>query len=318
MKELAIIGATASGKTDLALKLASEFNGIILSLDSLCVYKEINIASAKPSEAELASVRHFGINLIYPNEHFDVGMFFEIYKQARKFAMQNGKNLFITGGSGFYLKSLISGLSPKFDKLESGLSNAEIYEFASKIDPEFAAKFSQNDTYRLNKWLEIYVHILKTENSVQEFKLENLIKIVQGKTGQNLQISTAPSVYLQKNTYEPIISNLKIFEMVWEREILRERIKIRTENMLEKGLLAEAKFLFEKYPSEPKPLKSIGLKECGEFLRGEIHESELFELISTHTAQLAKRQRTFNRSQFEEKFSGSIQECETKIREFLS
>ncbi|WP_170018835.1 tRNA (adenosine(37)-N6)-dimethylallyltransferase MiaA [Campylobacter sp. RM16190] len=318
MKELAIIGATASGKTDLALKLASEFNGIILSLDSLCVYKEINIASAKPSEEELASVRHFGINLIYPNEHFDVGMFFEIYKQAREFALESGKNLFITGGSGFYLKSLISGLSPKFERLESGLSNAEIYEFASKIDPVFASKFSQNDTYRLNKWLDIYAHVLKTENPTKEFEVQNLIKAVQHRSWQNLEILTPPSVYLRENTYEPIVSNLKIFEIVWEREILRERIKIRTKNMLEKGLLDEAKFLFEKYPSEPKPLKSIGLKECGEFLKDSINESELFELISTHTAQLAKRQRTFNRSQFEEKFSGSIQECETKIREFLS
>ncbi|QKG28538.1 tRNA (adenosine(37)-N6)-dimethylallyltransferase [Campylobacter sp. RM16187] len=318
MKELALIGATASGKTDLALKLASEFNGVILSLDSLCVYKQIDIASAKPSEAELASVRHFGINLIYPNEHFDVGMFFKIYKQAREFALESDKNLFITGGSGFYLKSLISGLSPKFERLESGLSNSEIHEFASKIDPEFASKFSQNDTYRLNKWLDIYAHIFKTENRTKEFDTQNLIKAVQDKSWQILEILTPPSIYLRENTYEPIISNLKIFEIVWDKEILRERIKIRTENMLKKGLLAEAKILFEKYPSEPKPLKSIGLKECGEFLRGKIDESELLELISTHTAQLAKRQRTFNRSQFEDKFSGSIKECEDRIREFLS
>ena len=318
MKELAVIGATASGKTDLALKLASEFNGVILSLDSLCVYKQIDIASAKPSEAELASVRHFGVNLIYVNEHFDAGMFFKVYEQAKRFALENGKNLFITGGSGFYLKCLISGLSPKFERFESGLSNAEIYEFASETDPEFTAKFSRNDTYRLNKWLEIYAHILKAEREAKEFDLDILVKAVQGRGELNLRISTAPSAYLRENTYEPIISNLKIFEIVWDKEILRERIKIRTKNMLEKGLLDEAKFLFKKYPDEPKPLKSIGLKECGEFLKGEIKESELFELISTHTAQLAKRQRTFNRSQFEEKFSGSLDECEARIREFLS
>lgn len=82
MKELALIGTTASGKTALALKLASEFNGVILSLDSLCVYKFIDIASAKPSAAELALVPHFGVNLLMPDEHFDVGMFFDIYKTA--------------------------------------------------------------------------------------------------------------------------------------------------------------------------------------------------------------------------------------------
>ena len=127
MKELAIIGTTASGKTALALKLASEFNGVILSLDSLCVYKFIDIASAKPSADELASVPHFGVNLLMPDEHFDVGMFFDVYKTAREFAQKNGKNLFITGGSGFYLKALLSGLTPKFERVESGLSNSQIY-----------------------------------------------------------------------------------------------------------------------------------------------------------------------------------------------
>lgn len=156
MKELALIGTTASGKTALALKLASEFNGVILSLDSLCVYKFIDIASAKPSTDELASVPHFGVNLLMPDEHFDVGMFFEVYKTAREFAQKNGKNLFITGGSGFYLKALLSGLTPKFERVKSGLSNSQIYELISSLDPEFAAKFSANDTYRLQKWFDIH------------------------------------------------------------------------------------------------------------------------------------------------------------------
>ena len=81
MKELAIIGTTASGKTALALKLASEFNGVILSLDSLCVYKFIDVASAKPSADELASVPQFGVNLLMPDAHFDVGMFFRFIKR---------------------------------------------------------------------------------------------------------------------------------------------------------------------------------------------------------------------------------------------
>ncbi|MDO5045234.1 tRNA (adenosine(37)-N6)-dimethylallyltransferase MiaA [Campylobacter sp.] len=295
MKELAIIGPTASGKTELALKLAGEFNGVILSLDSLCVYKQIDIASAKPSEFEQNLAPHFGINLIYPDEHFDVGMFFKVYKEAKEFALRECKNLFITGGSGFYLKALMSGLTPKFDKVESGLSNAEIYEIILNNDSEFAAKFSQNDTYRLNRWFDIYSFL------------------------KNAGIAATVSGYLAQNTHEPIILNLDIFEIVWDREILRERIKTRTQNMLENGLLDEAKFLFEKYPSEPKPLKSIGLKECGEFLRGEIKtRAELEELICTHTAQLAKRQRTFNRSQFDKKFSASLKECETQIKRFLS
>lgn len=295
MKELAIIGTTASGKTALALKLASEFNGVILSLDSLCVYKFIDIASAKPSADELASVPHFGVNLLMPDEHFDVGMFFDVYKTAHEFAQKNGKNLFITGGSGFYLKALLSGLTPKFERVESGLSNAQIYELISSLDPEFAAKFSANDTYRLQKWFDIYSFLRSSGRS------------------------EAPSSYLRENTLAPVASNLAIFELSWDRDELRARIKERTRAMFEQGLLDEARELFARYPQRPKPLNSVGLKECGGFLRGEIKtQTELEELICTHTAQLAKRQRTFNRSQFESKFSGSVEECEAKIIEFLS
>lgn len=294
MKQLALIGATASGKTALALNLAAEFNGVILSLDSLCIYREIDIASAKPTSEELNLAPHFGVNLIYPDEHFDVGIFFGIYEQAREFAAAENRPLFITGGSGFYLKALLSGLSPKFEPVQNLPQNALIYELALKFDPEFAAKFSQNDSYRLQKWFEIYSFLTKNE------------------------ISIPPSRYLRENTRPPIISNLAVFEIQWEREALRERIKIRTAQMLDGGLIDEAKILFDKYPQQPKPLKSIGLKECGEFLRGEISRDELSELISTHTAQLAKRQRTFNRSQFADKFSGNLERCEAKIREFLS
>ena len=295
MKELALIGTTASGKTALALKLASEFNGVILSLDSLCVYKFIDIASAKPSAAELASVQHFGVNLLMPDEHFDVGMFFEVYKTAREFAQKNGKNLFITGGSGFYLKALLSGLTPKFERVENSLSNAQIYELVSNLDPEFAAKFSANDTYRLQKWFDIYSFLRSSGR------------------GESV------SAYLRENTLAPVASNLAIFELSWDRDELRERIKERTRAMFEQGLLDEARELFARYPQRPKPLNSVGLKECGEFLLGEIKtQAELEEVICTHTAQLAKRQRTFNRSQFESKFSGSVGECEEKITEFLS
>ena len=87
--------------------------------------------------------------------------------------------------------------------------------------------------------------------------------------------------------------------------------------MLAEGLIDEAKFLFDKYKSEPKPLKSIGLKECKQFLEDEISKSKLETLIATHTAQLAKRQRTFNRSQFEKKFVGDLTQTRSEILKFL-
>lgn len=287
--EFALIGTTASGKSDLALKIAKEFNGVILSLDSLSVYKEINIASAKPTVLELESVKHFGINLIFPNEYFSVGEFIKEYEKAKSYAQNLQIPLIITGGSGFYLKAMMSGLAPKIRDIKSDLNLEQIYELILKIDPEFGSKFSKNDKFRLEKWYSIYAT-----------------------TGE------IPSVFLREKTAEPIISNLQIFEILWDKEVLRDRIKIRTEKMLENGLIDEAKYLFDKYSFEAKSLNSIGLKECGEFLRGELGKDELYEQICTHTAQLAKRQRTFNKSQFlENKISQDLTNLENSIKEYL-
>ena len=287
--EFALIGTTASGKSDLALKIAKEFNGVILSLDSLSVYKEINIASAKPTALELESVKHFGINLIFPNEYFSVGEFIKEYEKAKSYAQNLQIPLIITGGSGFYLKAMMSGLAPKIRDIKCDLNLEQIYELILKIDPEFGSKFSKNDKFRLEKWYSIYAT-----------------------TGE------IPSKFLRENTAEPIISNLQIFEILWDKEVLRDRIKIRTEKMLENGLIDEAKYLFDKYGFETKSLNSIGLKECGEFLRGELGKNELYEQICTHTAQLAKRQRTFNKSQFgENKISQDLANLENSIKEYL-
>ena len=287
--KFALIGTTASGKSDLALKIAKEFNGVILSLDSLSVYKEINIASAKPTALELESVKHFGINLIFPNEYFSVGEFIKEYERAKSYAQNLQIPLIITGGSGFYLKAMMSGLAPKIGDIKCDLNLEQIYELILKIDPEFGSKFSKNDKFRLEKWYSIYAT-----------------------TGE------IPSKFLRENTAEPIISNLQIFEILWDREVLRDRIKIRTEKMLENGLIDEAKYLFDKYGFETKSLNSIGLKECGEFLRGELGKNDLYEQICTHTAQLAKRQRTFNKSQFlENKISQDLANLENSIKEYL-
>ncbi|WP_096014321.1 tRNA (adenosine(37)-N6)-dimethylallyltransferase MiaA [Campylobacter lanienae] len=265
--ELAIIGTTASGKSDLAIKVAKEFNAVILSLDSLCLYKEIDIASAKPNKDELELVRHFGVDLVMPDMDFCVGDFINEYKKAKLYAQQNNSMLIITGGSGFYLKSMLSGLSPKIEPLKIEISDDEIWDLAMEIDKEFCAKFSKNDKFRLHKWYQIYT-----------------------------QTNEIPTQWLRLNTGEPMIKNLTIYELVWDKFELIERIKTRTKNMLENGLIDEARYLFGRYDSALKPLNSIGLKEAKEYLDGKINLNELNDLITIHTTQLAKRQRTFNKS----------------------
>ena len=265
--ELAIIGTTASGKSDLAIKVAKEFNAVILSLDSLCLYKEIDIASAKPNKDELELVSHFGVDLVMPDMDFCVGDFIDEYKKAKLYAQQNNSMLIITGGSGFYLKSMLSGLSPKIEPLKIEISDDEIWDLAVEIDKEFCAKFSKNDKFRLHKWYQIYT-----------------------------QTNEIPTQWLRLNTGEPIIKNLTIYELVWDKFELIERIKTRTKNMLENGLIDEARYLFGRYDSALKPLNSIGLKEAKDYLDGKINLNELNDLITIHTTQLAKRQRTFNKS----------------------
>ena len=265
--ELAIIGTTATGKSDLAIKVAREFNAVILSLDSLCLYKEIDIASAKPNKDELELVSHFGVDLVMPDMDFCVGDFIDEYKKAKLYAQQNNSMLIITGGSGFYLKSMLSGLSPQIEPLKIEISDDEIWNLAVEIDKEFCAKFSKNDKFRLHKWYQIYT-----------------------------QTNEIPTQWLRLNTGEPIIKNLTIYELVWDKFELIERIKTRTKNMLENGLIDEARYLFGRYDSALKPLNSIGLKEAKDYLDGKINLNELNDLITIHTTQLAKRQRTFNKS----------------------
>ena len=146
MKEIAIIGSTASGKTALSLEIASKTNAVILSLDSLCVYKEIEIASAKPTLKERGEIIHFGIDEVYPNEEFDVVKFIELYKKAKEYAIKNKKNLIIVGGTGFYLKALIDGLSKGIDsKIKLDISQLEAYELLYSIDKEYMQRIEKND-----------------------------------------------------------------------------------------------------------------------------------------------------------------------------
>lgn len=262
--EFALIGTTASGKSELAKKLASEIKAIILSLDSLCVYKEINIASAKPDLATLKKVEHFGVNLLTVSEKFNVALFFDEYKRARMRAVELDKPLIIVGGTSFYLRALMNGLSQGVQESNSTISNDEIYELMTRVDKN--SKIAKNDSYRLRKWLGIYES-----------------------TGE------VPSEFLKKTLQKPLIKELEIFELVLAKDELRARVEKRTQDMINSGLIEEARFLFSNFNPNLKPLNSIGLKECKAFLDGQITLAELPTLINTHTMQLAKRQRTFNK-----------------------
>lgn len=280
-KQLAIIGSTASGKTALAIELAHRMNAHILSLDSLAIYKEIDIASAKPSIEERQGIKHFGIDEIFPNEPFDVTTFIKLYNKAQKESIEANKNLIIVGGTGFYLSALINGISelPSISQEAKGKSKEQLqdlqsaYDFLYALDAKYMNNIKSSDSYRIEKMLNLY---FETKLSPSEYFLAN-----------------PPLATIE--------DNLPIYEIDVNREVLRERIKKRTGQMLKMGLIEEVFYLEKTYTRQPNSLKSIGIKEVLAYFDGDYSKKEMQERIVIHTAQLAKRQKTFNKSQFKEK-----------------
>lgn len=283
MKQLALIGSTASGKSDLALALAHHANAVILSIDSLSIYRHIDIASAKPTKEELSSALHFGIDQLDPSVNASVITFIDEYTRARTYCLEENKNLIIVGGSSFYLKSMIDGLSeiPDFSpdtvaktkELLTDLPSA--HAMLCAIDPQSMAKIAPLDAYRIEKLLLIY-----------------------------LQTGAAPSEWFNAHPPRPVLTDCPVIELKIDRTLLRERIALRTEKMVRAGLIDEVAELERLYGRAPNSMKAIGIIEVLEYLDGKIALETMSELIATHTAQLAKRQQTFNAHQFALSASG--------------
>ncbi|WP_148623673.1 tRNA (adenosine(37)-N6)-dimethylallyltransferase MiaA [Aliarcobacter cryaerophilus] len=290
MKELAIIGTTASGKTALSLEIANKTNSIILSLDSLCVYKEIDIASAKPTKIERGDIVHFGIDEVFPNEKFDVIEFLNLYKNAKEYAEKNMKNLIIVGGTGFYLKALVDGISDGLKEntnLDMCLNDA--YNLLYSLDKEYMQKIEPNDKYRVEKAYSIYK-----------------------------QSGLTPSEYFLKNPKIALSPNLPIFEILWEKDELINRISLRTKQMIKSGLIDETIYLEKKYTRDPNCMSSIGIVETLEYLDGKIDKKSLEDKIIQNSLKLAKRQNTFNKGQFTNRVSNIIPSLNSEIIKYFS
>ena len=290
MKELAIIGTTASGKTALSLEIANKTNSIILSLDSLCVYKEIDIASAKPTKIERGDIVHFGIDEVFPNEKFDVIEFLNLYKNAKEYAEKNMKNLIIVGGTGFYLKALVDGISDGLKEntnLDMSLNDA--YNLLYSLDKDYMQKIEPNDKYRVEKAYSIYK-----------------------------QSGLTPSQYFLKNPKIALTPNLPIFEILWEKDELINRISLRTKQMIKSGLIDETIYLEKKYTRAPNCMSSIGIVETLEYLDGKLDKKSLEDKIIQNTLKLAKRQNTFNKGQFTNRVSNIIPSLNSEIIKYFS
>lgn len=273
-KVIVICGPTASGKTSLSISLAKKINGEIVSCDSMQIYKEMDIGSAKPTVEEMQEIKHYLVDFVSPEKRYSVSEYKEDASKAIEEIINKGKTPIIVGGTGLYLNSLIYNI--QYNEMEVDLNyrrelekEAEeyglevLYNRAKEIDPEAMEKVSANDKKRITRVLEIY-----------------------NATGRN-------KTELEKKSRKEVPYNYLIFGINMERSILYDRINKRVDIMLEQGLIEEVKNLINKYSNMPTAMQELGYKEVKEFLDGNISKEEMIEKIKMETRRYAKRQITW-------------------------
>ena len=280
MKEQVIVicGPTASGKTSLGIKLAKKIEGEIVSCDSMQIYKDMSIGTAKPTDEELKEAKHYLVDFVMPNERYSVAEYKKDAEYTIEQIIKSGKKPIIVGGTGLYLNSLVYGIDyPNIEtdlnyrqELEDrvnkeGLEN--LYKEANKIDSKAMEKISSNDKKRILRILEIYHSTGKTKTQLEEDSRKNGPKY-----------------------------DYKIFVLNMDREKLYDRINKRVDIMIEDGLIDEVKQLLKKYKEFPTAMQGLGYKEVVEYLENKLTKVEMIEKIKQETRRYAKRQITWFKS----------------------
>ena len=276
-KVIVIVGPTASGKTALSIELAKKINGEIVSCDSMQIYKDMTIGTAKPTVEEMQVIKHYLIDCVSPETRYSVADYKKDAEAAIKEILSKGKVPIIVGGTGLYLESLVYNI--EYNEIEVDLKYREklenrmteeglesLYNEASKIDPEAASKISKNDKKRIFRILEIYHSTNKTKTELEIESRKN------------------------KPEYDYIL-----FGITMDREKLYERINLRVDIMIKEGLIEEVKKLVEKYNNMPTALQGLGYKEVVEYLDGKLTKEEMIDKIKMETRRYAKRQLTWFR-----------------------
>ena len=276
-KVIVICGPTASGKTALSIELAKKINGEIISCDSMQIYKDMNIGTAKVTEEEMQGIKHYMIDFVSPDERYSVADYKNDAEKIIEIIINKGKTPIIVGGTGLYVDSLIYNIEyPKINldedyrqKLEKEVEEKGLkylYDVAKKIDEQAVQKISINDKKRIMRVLEIYhaTGKTKTEQEVESRKKE------------------------EKYDY-------KIFAINMDREKLYQRINLRVDKMIENGLIEEVENLQKQYNHFPTAMQGLGYKEVVEYLQNEITKDEMIEKIKQESRRYAKRQLTWFR-----------------------
>ena len=277
-KVIVICGPTASGKTALSIEVAKKINGEIISCDSMQIYKDMNIGTAKPTKEEMGEIKHYLIDYVLPTERYSVAEYKKDAKKAIKEVIEKGKTPIIVGGTGLYVDSLIYEIEYpeiKFDeeyrkKLEKEVEEEgleKLYEKAKKIDPIAIQKISKTDKKRILRVLEIYHATGKT------------------KTEQEI-------ISRQK---EPEY-DYKVYGLLWEHVCQQDRVRRQQQKQSYlQGTKEEVKTILKKYSKFPTAMQGLGYKEVVQYLNKEITKEEMIEKIKQETRRYAKRQMTWFR-----------------------
>ncbi|NEP49796.1 MAG: tRNA (adenosine(37)-N6)-dimethylallyltransferase MiaA [Moorea sp. SIO3C2] len=275
---IVICGATATGKSSLGIELAQRVSSIILNADSRQVYREFDIGTAKPTLAQQQQVPHYLIDICDPTETLTVA---DYQQQAQEIIARehqedrvdqadlNNKPLFLVGGTGLYIKSVVRGLkiprvAPQEDLRSqlAALGQAQLYNFLQQIDPVAVGKIHPNDQVRTLRALEVF-YVTGIPISQQ-----------QGENPPNYPI-------------------LQIGLECQDSETITQRIAQRTDQMLAAGFVAEVETIAQKYGWNLPLLDTLGYREFKDYLAGNLSLDQARELTVVHTRQFAKRQRTW-------------------------
>ncbi len=276
-KVIVICGPTASGKTALSIELAKKIDGEVVSCDSMQIYKDMDIGTAKPTKEEMQGIKHYLIDFVSPDERYSVADYKKDAKKAIKEILEKGKTPIVVGGTGLYIDSLIYEIEYqdiKFDETyrkaleeqaeKNGLDM--LYEKAKKIDPKAIEKISRNDKKRILRILEIY-HATGKNKTEQE----------------------------KESRKKEVEYDYKVYALDWDREKLYERINKRVDIMIEQGLVEEVRKIYKKYEKFPTAMQGLGYKEVVEYIEGNTTKEEMIEKIKQETRRYAKRQLTWFR-----------------------
>ena len=276
-KVIVIGGPTASGKTALSIALAKKINGEIISADSMQIYKDMNIGTAKPTVEEMDGIKHYLLDCVSPSIRYSVADFKKDAILAIKEIIKKGKTPIVVGGTGLYIDSLIYGI--EYNEMQVDLEyrtylekTAEekgleyLYNLAEKIDEEATKKISKNDKKRICRILEIYKSTGKTKTMLE-----------------------------QESRQKDLEYDFKVFAINMDREILYDRINKRVDIMITAGLVNEVRNLIQKYSEIPTAMQGLGYKEVVDFFNGKCSEEEMIEKIKMESRRYAKRQLTWFR-----------------------